>query len=1532
MAWLSRNNFAPSDYIHADDLNNLANDDRTWGGNVNGGGYTLSNVTLEGVQLLGSGQVTSVFGRSGDVIAEPGDYTAAQVGAVPITRNVNAGAGLLGGGQLNQDVTLTAQVISVFGRTGPVILTPADITGATGVLNSRRINTGTGLTGGGNLNADLTLSVTPDSVNQQVQVLGPPSATLAGTRHAINFVAGTYMAISAVDNQGANRVDVTISSTIVPGMGDPTTTLGDLIVRGSGVTTRLPVGSNGQILYADSTQPLGVKWALPPGANPVTSVFGRTGDVVAVAGDYSAAMVTHAVDSTGSYPDPPWLPSLSWWKILNPPNFLINVLTTKGDIPVQVSATAQGRLPVGSDGSILTADSSTTLGVKWAAVPLALVTSVFGRTGAVVATTGDYSVGQVTGAVPNTLVVGTGNSNVTGLSGGGALTGNLNLTVVPDTINQRVQVNQGGNAVGTRHAINFIVGANMAISVQDNMATNCVDVAIASNGGGSGLADPTTTIGDLIVRGIGSVERLPVGASGAVLTADSSQPLGMKWVQPIAGGGQTPWVGDVNAAGFKLNNTGSIGVNANSNPSVARIYVVPAASEDGLAVASAVTTAFASAGVSNDTGASLHIRSYGSAYPTDPGIASIEATAALKFLASGGEVMRLHSGHLLIGTSADDNTEMVQVNGKVKSLAGGFVFPDGTVQTTAFTAGASAVTSVFGRNGAVVAATGDYDIAQVTHGVSSLGSYADPAWITSLSWGKLSGVPSNVGLWQLGTGNAIYYNNGNVGIGTASPGVGSPNPTRTYLTVSGSTGLGVLEFLTNLADGDNAGVGQIAWTDRNSTAADKRVALIYTFLSGSTVNNRGGAMAFYTKADGGSSTERMRLDNTGRLGIGTTSPACALHVQSSSPDGVQLVLCQDAANTYSIGRLGSTGFLTFAGYQASFSGYDFATTTSSGTVHALTIVNSGNVGIGTASPLNLLTVRDGSGSGTENQLLLQASTDSGVFGLLVGKNTSGAAVNVYHGPNWAHVVNAQNAPLVFGTNNALRMMIDATGNVGIGTTNPSQLLTVAGTPNILASFTGTGSGNTAIAVNSGGGHNCSYCWQNAGASQWYLGNVSSNNALILLNSDVNGNAQVLTILQSGNIGIGASTPSYPLQISSYTSGAPTVTYGGTGAMFGLNVPGNAELAFGWLGAAPYGYWIQCRNGGALPLSLNPAGGNVGIGTTNPGGTLHVNGGGAIIELTDSLSGGATMYLNSRLANTAGLVAVQASGNIAMAPGNQQVAVFTTSGNVGIGTPNPQSQFCIIPPANPTNQWGVPLTIGESSNNPNYRLQIGYYVPSSSWGGVIDAVAGGGGAALMLNPTGGQVGIGVWPDQALTVQGRVHSTSGGFQFPDNTVQTTAASGTAGITQITWQTQSTNLVTWGVGSWNLNISGSGQTSIGDSVAGNTLTYTIYSSSDARAKQNIETLTGGLEIIAQIRPIRAEWNGALGKTKGEKLVSVIAQEVEPILPEAVCRVRTKLRRDDEAETDVLGLEPMAITAHLILAVQQLQARIEELEKRRN
>lgn len=55
-----------------------------------------------------------------------------------------------------------------------------------------------------------------------------------------------------------------------------------------------------------------------------------------------------------------------------------------------------------------------------------------------------------------------------------------------------------------------------------------------------------------------------------------------------------------------------------------------------------------------------------------------------RVLIGSTETFRVSTGfNFLIGTSTDNATDKLQVNGTIKSLTGGFVFPDGTTQTTA---------------------------------------------------------------------------------------------------------------------------------------------------------------------------------------------------------------------------------------------------------------------------------------------------------------------------------------------------------------------------------------------------------------------------------------------------------------------------------------------------------------------------------------------------------------------------------------------------------------------------------------------------------------------------------------------------------------------------------------------------------------------------------------------------------------------------------------------------------------------------------
>ena len=86
----------------------------------------------------------------------------------------------------------------------------------------------------------------------------------------------------------------------------------------------------------------------------------------------------------------------------------------------------------------------------------------------------------------------------------------------------------------------------------------------------AGFVDPTTTLGDLIVRGASApATRLAVGANGQVLTADSTQPGGIKWAA-APGGSQTPWTSNINAASFQLQSAGKVlAGTATGNTSVA---------------------------------------------------------------------------------------------------------------------------------------------------------------------------------------------------------------------------------------------------------------------------------------------------------------------------------------------------------------------------------------------------------------------------------------------------------------------------------------------------------------------------------------------------------------------------------------------------------------------------------------------------------------------------------------------------------------------------------------------------------------------------------------------------------------------------------------------------------------------------------------------------------------------------------------------------------------------------------------------------
>jgi len=204
--WLSRNDYVATDKVRFDMFNSLANDDRNWGGDVNGGGHRLSNVFLDG---------------SGGF-----QYYLSPLQVTP---------GADGQSNLQLDQTV----------------------GGNNVARWTAGKTNTAETGG-NAGSDYAIS----RFNDAGVLIDTPFAIQRSTGI---IVMGPQMWTGPINGNGQTLSNVTIPGVVM----DPTETFGDLIVRGHAtVTSRLGVGSNGQVLTADSGQPLGMYWATPASGIP----------------------------------------------------------------------------------------------------------------------------------------------------------------------------------------------------------------------------------------------------------------------------------------------------------------------------------------------------------------------------------------------------------------------------------------------------------------------------------------------------------------------------------------------------------------------------------------------------------------------------------------------------------------------------------------------------------------------------------------------------------------------------------------------------------------------------------------------------------------------------------------------------------------------------------------------------------------------------------------------------------------------------------------------------------------------------------------------------------------------------------------------------------------------------------------------------------------------------------------------------------------------------------------------------------------
>ena len=109
-------------------------------------------------------------------------------------------------------------------------------------------------------------------------------------------------------------------------------------------------------------------------------------------------------------------------------------------------------------------------------------------------------------------------------------------------------------------------------------------------------------------------------------------------------------------------------------------------------------------------------------------------------------------------------------------------------------------------------------------------------------------------------------------------------------------------------------------------------------------------------------------------------------------------------------------------------------------------------------------------------------------------------------------------------------------------------------------------------------------------------------------------------------------------------------------------------------------------------------------------------------------------------------------------------------------------------------------------------------------------------------------------------------------------------------------------------------------------------IYNASDIRLKQNISTITYGLDTISSLNPVKFNWKDGFEPSEdGKDLLGFVAQEVQTIIPEAVESFGgNSVIIGDTTIENTLRVNEKFIIPVLVKAIQELSAKNTSLEER--
>lgn len=299
---------------------------------------------------------------------------------------------------------------------------------------------------------------------------------------------------------------------------------------------------------------------------------------------------------------------------------------------------------------------------------------------------------------------------------------------------------------------------------------------------------------------------------------------------------------------------------------------------------------------------------------------------------------------------------------------------------------------------------------------------------------------------------------------------------RSVITSAGDFGIGTASPSAKL---DVVGVsefnGDLNVNDSTLTITAAAPNLLFVVPSGGLdsriFNDGSGNFIIGHGTNSSNPTERLRINSSGDVGIGTTSPTTKLHIDDDAATGTGLLVTgggvggplatftRDVGGSGSI-QINSSGSDPQIKFASSANTFSLGTNSSTfeicdnGTVGAnarLSITSAGNVGIGTTAPVAKLHIKKAQSTSafTDPFLMLHPSAttnETGLTSMFLSTTTVSSAygfsVNAWRrSGNDTFTIKSHD-----GTSNGTdRLVIRKNGYVGIGTTSPSSKLQVVGT-------------------------------------------------------------------------------------------------------------------------------------------------------------------------------------------------------------------------------------------------------------------------------------------------------------------------------------------------------------------------------------------------------------------------------------------------------------------------------------------------------